>query len=115
MFIQFTDEAFAFIRERCFADNASGAIRLVYDSKDCGCAANGVPTLWLVDQPEEDDRLAKSNVFTVFYDPLHEVYFEERLTIDRKPGSQVFILKSASQTYTPSLKLLDLRSSRVGQ
>jgi uncharacterized protein YqkB len=111
MNIMFTEEASAYIRERHFVASAAGAIKLAYDTEGCGCAVNGVAALWIVDNPEEDDQLARSNLFTVFYDPKQELFFEDKLTVDRRPGQQSFVLKSTQQTYNPSMRVIDRRSS----
>ncbi|PYI55945.1 iron-sulfur cluster biosynthesis family protein [Paenibacillus flagellatus] len=110
MNVHFTEEAAEFVRSRFFADSSAGALKLAYDTDGCGCAVNGVAALWVVDSPEEDDRLARSNVFTVFFDPRQELFFEDRLTVDRKPGQQTLVLKSSQQTYNPAMKTTDLRS-----
>lgn len=109
MHIYFTDEAAAFIRDRFFADTAAGAVKLAYDTDGCGCAVNGIAALWIVDRPEEDERLARSNAFTVFYDPKQAVFFEDSLVVDRKPGQQALVLKSSQQTYNAAMKTIDLR------
>lgn len=111
MHVQFTEEAAAYIHSRCFAENAAGAIRLAYDTEGCGCAVNGVAALWVVDSPEEGDRLAGSNRFTVCFDPLQELFFEEKLIVDRKSGQQALVLKSAGQTYNASMPVQDRRTS----
>jgi uncharacterized protein YqkB len=115
MNIHFTDEAAAHIRDTYFAKSAAGAIKLAYDTEGCGCAVNGVAALWLVDSPEEDDMLARSNVFTIFYDPRHEVYFEERLLVDKRGDARDFVLKSSAQTYNPSMKVIDRRTSAANR
>ncbi|MDF2718670.1 MAG: iron-sulfur cluster biosynthesis protein, partial [Paenibacillus sp.] len=111
MNVHFTEEAAAHIRARHFTHSAAGAIKLAYDTDGCGCAVNGVAALWIVDSPEEDDQLASSNLFTVFYDPRQELFFEDKLTVDRKPEQQSLILKSSQQTYNPSMRLIDRRTS----
>lgn len=111
MNIQFSEEASALLRDKYFTKSAAGALKLAYDTEGCGCAVNGVAALWIVDSPDEDDMLARSNVFTIFYDPRHEVYFEERLLVDKRGDSGAFVLKSSAQTYNPSMKVIDRRTT----
>ncbi|MEF3302947.1 iron-sulfur cluster biosynthesis family protein [Paenibacillus sp. GYB003] len=109
MYVQFTDEAADFIGSKFFGSTASGALKLAYDTDGCGCAVNGVAALWIVDRPEEGDRLARSNRFTVFYDPKQSIFFEDEVTVDRKPGQPSLVLKSRQQTYNPNMKAIDFR------
>lgn len=109
MFVQFTEEAVDFIRSRHFAQSAAGALKLAYDTEGCGCAVNGVAALWIVANPQEDDRLAGSNRFTVFFDPRQELFFEDRLVVDRKPKQQTLVLKSSQQTYNAAMRVVDYR------
>ena len=111
MYIHFTEAAAEYVRAKYFTDSSAGAIKLAYDTEGCGCAVNGVAAFWIVDHPDEDDRLAASNMFTVFFDPKQELFFEERLVADRKPGQQSLVLKSSQQTYNSSMRLLDYRTA----
>ncbi|GAA3406866.1 iron-sulfur cluster biosynthesis family protein [Paenibacillus hodogayensis] len=111
MYIEFTDSAAEWIRSRFFTANASGAIRLAYDTEGCGCAVNGVAALWLVASPVEDDQLARTNWFTVFYDPRQQLFFEDKLVVDRKADQQALVLKSSQQTYNASMRVIDYRES----
>ncbi|RKN86601.1 iron-sulfur cluster biosynthesis family protein [Paenibacillus ginsengarvi] len=114
MYIHFTDDAAAFIRQTYYTGTAAGALKLAYDTDGCGCAVNGVAALWLVNNPDEDDQLARSNAFTVFFDPKQAVFFEEELTVDRKPGGPTLVLKSKQQTYNSHMKTIDFRTAAAG-
>jgi len=111
MQITFTDEAAAAIGKRHFNGNGAGALKLAYDAEGCGCAVDGVAALWIVDEPGETDELADSNVFTVYFDRRHELFFEEKLTVDFRPDQMSFVLKSAGQTYNPAMRIEDRRSA----
>lgn len=111
MYVQFTDEAAARIRDRYFVDSSAGALKLAYDTEGCGCAVSGVAALLIADSPDEDDRLAGSNVFTVFFDPRHEIFFEDRLQVGWRDETKTFVLKSSQMTYNPAMRIVDRRSA----
>ncbi|OUM96711.1 MAG: hypothetical protein A9Z00_03780 [Thermobacillus sp. ZCTH02-B1] len=81
-------------------------LRLVYDTEGCGCAVNGVPALLAVDGPEPGDMEAETDgPFAIGYDPRHEVFFEDRLVIDRAPDGEGLVLRGEGQIYTPHLRI----------
>lgn len=88
---------------------AGGTLRLVYDSEGCGCAVNGVPSLWLVTNPEPKDLHADAEPFKVVFSPKHEVFFEDELKIDYRADKKSYILKSNGQIYNAGMDLIDKR------
>ncbi|RAV18792.1 iron-sulfur cluster biosynthesis family protein [Paenibacillus contaminans] len=89
-------------------------LKLVYDSEGCGCAVSGVPALWAespdIGQTVHPESAAAANtVFPVLFEQRHEVFFEDRLTIDYQPAKLAYQLKSDSQIYTNSMKMIDRR------
>jgi uncharacterized protein YqkB len=85
------------------------AFRLVYDTEGCGCAVNGVPALWAVDEAAAGDIAADSEPFVIWHDPRHAVYFDETLRIDYRSDMKSFRLASDSQIYTSRMVLADRR------
>lgn len=82
-------------------------LRLVYDTEGCGCAANGVPALQAVDEAVPGDAEAETNgPLKIGYDPRHEVFFEERMVIDRAPDGDGLMLRGAGQIYTAHLRVI---------
>lgn len=107
MKIHFTPDTLEPILSQCGSDPK---LKLVYDAEGCGCAVSGVPTLWQVGQTGQDDELAETNAFHLTYEPRHEVFFEEEMTIDYDPVTRAFRLKSRQQTYNGTMLILDKRS-----
>lgn len=84
----------------------SARLKLLYDTDGCGCVMNGVPTLLRIDRPEEGDVKAAGGPYEVWYEKRYEVFFEDELKVDCRPGTPSFILRSDNQTYTTHLRLL---------
>ncbi|EXX89781.1 hypothetical protein BG53_14040 [Paenibacillus darwinianus] len=84
----------------------SSRLKLLYDTEGCGCVMNGVPTLLRIEQPEEGDVKAVSSPYEIWYEKRYEVFFEDELKVDYRPGTPSFILRSDNQTYTTHLLLL---------
>jgi len=92
-----------------FGADAAG-FRLVYDTEGCGCAVNGVPALWAVDEAMPGDVAMDSGPLQLWHDPQQSVFFEDALRIAYSPQLQSFSLSSDNQTYTARLVLEDHRS-----
>ncbi|WP_409346843.1 iron-sulfur cluster biosynthesis family protein [Paenibacillus sp. MBLB4367] len=91
-------------------------LKLVYDSEGCGCAVSGVPTLWAENSETKPsvhpESKAEANApFPVVFEQRHEVFFEERMTVDYQPAKHAYMLKSGSQIYNGTMKVLDKRSA----
>lgn len=86
---------------------SSRVAKLVYDNEGCGCAVNGVPRLQLVDSVSENDQLATINDerLRVYFNPLHSIYFEDRLKLDYNPEKNAFTLSSDQQIYAHDLNI----------
>ncbi|MFD0670290.1 iron-sulfur cluster biosynthesis family protein [Cohnella sp. GCM10027633] len=109
MYIEWSAEA---LRER-EARFGPDAVRwkLVFDSEDCGCSVSGVPTFWLVTDPEPDDVQAGTNGGEAWVKPQHIVFFDDKLRVAYLPEHRSFKLSSDGQTYTNRLKLQDRTTS----
>jgi|HigsolmetaAR203D_1030402.scaffolds.fasta_scaffold01184_13 uncharacterized protein YqkB len=82
-------------------------LRLVYDTEGCGCAVSGVPALQAVDEPAPGETEAETDgPFAILYDPGREVFFEDRLVIDRAPDGGGLMLRGAGQIYTAHLRVV---------
>lgn len=111
MHLTFTEQAVQRIEAKLGAPDGRYRLKLVYDSEGCGCAVSGMAQLWVVDGPQPDDRQAESEAFPVLYEPRHEVFFDETMTVDYPEGKRNFVLKSKGQIYNPMMNLIDKRSS----
>jgi uncharacterized protein YqkB len=109
MHISFTEKASEQIK-RFLSLTESGVLKLTSDSEGCGCSVSGVPTLWLTDGPTENDFRLECDSFELWMDKKHEVFFEDRMTIDLQPNGLSYVLKSSGQIYNASMKLLDKRT-----
>jgi uncharacterized protein YqkB len=93
-------------------------LKLLYDIDGCGCAVNGIAQLWAVDELGESlveaatiSTDGSSSPLEVVYEKRHEVFFEERLTIDFDSASRAFVIKSSGQYYNPSCSIVERRHS----
>jgi uncharacterized protein YqkB len=111
MQITFTEQAAAAVGQRLEAGQ-SGVLRLVYDNEGCGCAVNGVPTLWIesATQPHDFQIEAVGTPAELWMEKKHEIYFEDRMTLDYKAEGRSFVLKSNGQIYNAHMNLIDKRS-----
>jgi uncharacterized protein YqkB len=87
----------------------SAILKLAYDSEGCGCAVNGVPMLWLVSEADAQDLEADTAPYPIVYNPKHEIFFDDRLTIDYRPETKCYILKSDNQIYNSGMSVVDKR------
>ncbi|WP_028548534.1 iron-sulfur cluster biosynthesis family protein [Paenibacillus sp. UNC451MF] len=106
MHITFTEQAVEQIKKHHI--DGQEKLKLVYDSEGCGCAVSGVPTLWIVNQPGDRDLNAEGTPYDVLYEKKHEVYFEDRMSLDYRDNG-VYILKSSGQIYNANMRLIDKR------
>ncbi|NHN30787.1 iron-sulfur cluster biosynthesis family protein [Paenibacillus agricola] len=107
MQITFTNEAIEQMHQQLPA--GSGELKLVFDSEGCGCSVNGVPTLWIVDRPKDRDLRADGTPYELLYEPNHEIFFEDKMTVDYSPKSRNYVLKSNGQIYNANMQLIDKR------
>lgn len=84
-----------------------GEVKLVFDSEGCGCSVSGVPTLWIVNQAGDKDLRADGTPFGLLYEQKHEIFFEDRMSLDYQ--SSGFVLKSSGQIYNAHMRLIDKR------
>jgi uncharacterized protein YqkB len=94
--------------ESQLAKNNLGALKLVYDNEDCGCAVNGVAQLWMTPKTDANDAWpqAHGSSIQIVYAKKDAIYFEDRLIIDYRTAGRAFILKSNNQIYNNHLDLL---------
>lgn len=113
MQITFTTEALARIHQVLEANGPEvpPRLKLAYDSEGCGCAVNGVPALWIVNDPDGDDVEASGSSYRVLFDRKHEVFFDDALTVDYNVSRRAFTLKSKQQIYNSMMRLIDKRHS----
>ena len=111
MKMEWSPEAVEQLRAR-FGAKLAG-FRIVYDIDGCGCAVNGVPALWAVNEGEPGDAAAESGPFPLWHAPQQQVFFEEALRISYLPERRSFSLTSDSQTYTTRLVIEDRRASQI--
>ena len=109
MFVQWSEEAIKEITVRYGSE--AQVWKLVFDSEDCGCSVDGVPTFWSLNTPDEGDLRAESNAYEVCYAPQHAVFFDDLLRVTYNPISRSFTLASDGQIYTSWLKLEDKRQA----
>ncbi|UUZ94571.1 hypothetical protein LJK87_08520 [Paenibacillus sp. P25] len=110
MHIAFTETVAKEI-ERIWGPGSPGRLKLVYDSEGRGCAVSGVPTLWLVDETGAHDITIDGSPYSVLMDKKHEVFFEERMTVDYVQEGLRFVLKSSGQIYNAHMSLIDKRQA----
>ncbi|GFZ90304.1 hypothetical protein GCM10008018_40700 [Paenibacillus marchantiophytorum] len=106
MNVTFTDTAIDRIAPLLQEDSV---LNLVFDTEDCGCSVNGVPTLWIVPKANEEKRVAETNQFKLTYKAKDEIFFEEKMTIDFHDKNKSYILKSNNQIYNAGMSLVDKR------
>lgn len=107
MILQWSELAALELRAR-FGEGAA-VWKLAFDSEGCGCAMNGVPAIWAIDAPEEDDLKADGNAIDVYYEKRHEVFFDESMRISYDPSARAFKLSSDGQIYSNRLRIEDRR------
>ncbi|CAM3519453.1 iron-sulfur cluster biosynthesis family protein [Marinicrinis lubricantis] len=105
--VTITEEASKEIERRLGSGQA--VIKLVYDTEGCGCAVDGVPQLWVLDRPSEEDIPLPTNVMQFVFEPRQEVFFEEQLKLGYREQNKSFVLSSSQQTYGSHLTLIDRR------
>ena len=89
--------------------HGSGLIRLSYDTDGCGCAVNGVPSIWIIDQPSPfDEQVASNAPFPVVIDHHQAIFFEEHLFLDIV-GVGNYRLSSKQQIYSTHVSCVDKR------
>ncbi|MBS2770146.1 iron-sulfur cluster biosynthesis family protein [Anoxybacillus rupiensis] len=106
MNILWTDEAIAALAP--IVAKTGRRLKLKYDTDGCGCAVNGVPTLWLVDRADKDDIVVETNFVPVLLEKSRLVFYDETMTIDVVKGSGCFQLKSPNQILNPRMSLLEV-------
>ena len=104
MNITFTESA---IRKLApYLADGKSKLKLLHDTEGCGCVMSGVPALQLIETPTVDDREAAGNPFPFFYEPRHEVFYDEPLKVDYNESAGSFSLRSDNQIYTTHLRLI---------
>lgn len=109
MQITFSEQAAKAAQDKLGTDRP-GMFKLAYDNEGCGCSVSGVPTLWIVDKPEPGDFEVDGHPLTLWMDRKHEVFFEERMTVDYRSKDRCFVLKSSGQIYNAFMQVMDKRA-----
>lgn len=105
MFITVTDKAAEEIKKRLTPDQE--IVRLVYETEGCGCAVSGVPALYIEKTSFPKDEEAENNSdFKVFYNPQHQVFLADHLTIDFSEKANIFQLKTPNEMLNPRMRLI---------
>jgi len=104
MNITFTERAMQLLQS--VLTNTKKQLKLTYDTDGCGCAVSGVPTLWLVDQAEEDDIAIETNYVPVLLEKSRLVFYDDNMVIDAVEGAGCFLLKSPNQILNPRMSIV---------
>ncbi|WP_078545916.1 iron-sulfur cluster biosynthesis family protein [Litchfieldia alkalitelluris] len=109
MEITFTEQAIGKLTERLI--DKETLIKLRYETEGCGCVVSGVPTLWIVDQQEDDDIIIETNFCSVAVERTKMVFLDEKLKIDYVESANCYSLKSPNQILNPRMMLIEKRES----
>ena len=105
MNITFTENA---IRKLApFLENTKRRLKLKYDTEECGCAVNGVTSLWLVDEVDEDDWEVETNFVPLLLEKSRLIFYDDTMTIDVVESLNCFQLKSPYQIINPRMSLVE--------
>ncbi|MET3696220.1 uncharacterized protein YqkB [Bacillus oleivorans] len=106
MFITVTETALAEIAKKL--KMKENVLRLHYDTEGCGCAVSGVPTLYLEQASHPKDLQADCNVdIKIYYNPQHQIFLGEKLTIDFSKKANTFQLKTPDEILSPRMRLIE--------
>lgn len=106
MYITFSEAAIQFIESKY--SNKNLKLKFLHDSRGCGCADAGVPTLAFIDAPTPYDQLGESNYIPFYYQPEHAVYYENHMKIGFNTSYHSLTLSSDAQIYANSMRLITL-------
>jgi uncharacterized protein YqkB len=105
MKIELTNEATKKIKDKIGTQN--GQLKLKYDTEGCGCVVSGIPTLWFVQHPVEDEDIKiETNSFPILVEKSKMVFLDEELKIDFSSQSNTFQLKSPGQIINGRMNFL---------
>jgi uncharacterized protein YqkB len=107
--IIFTDKAIEKLKP--ILSHTNKQLKLKYDTDGCGCAVNGVTTLWLVEQADKDDIVVETNFVPILLEKSRLIFYDETMTIDTVESVGCFQLKSPSEIMNPRMSLVE-RSER---
>ncbi|WP_335869819.1 iron-sulfur cluster biosynthesis family protein [Bacillus sp. 2205SS5-2] len=78
--------------------NQDGFLKLKYETEGCGCVVSGVPTLWLVEEIDQDeDVVIEMNTMPILVEKSKMIFLDETLKIDFSKTANTFVLKSPGQ------------------
>lgn len=95
-----------------YLQDGSSMLKLLHDTEGCGCVMSGVPALQLISSPSVDDREAQGEPFAFYYEPRHEVFYDEPLKVDYNEAAGSFSLRSDNQIYTTHLRFMSQNHSQ---
>jgi uncharacterized protein YqkB len=110
MFISFSASAVRKLSP--YLEDGSAKLKFLYDTEGCGCGMSGVPALQLVSSLSTYDREAQGEPFAFYYEPHHEVFYNEPLRIDYNESAGSFSLSGDSQIYTKHLRFISKSHSQ---
>lgn len=110
MFISFTASAVRKLSP--YLEDGSSKLKLLHDTEGCGCGMSGVPALQLVSAPSAYDRETQGDPFAFYYEPHHEIFYNEPLRIDYNESAGSFSLCGDSQIYTMHLRFISQSQSQ---
>ncbi|UII54734.1 iron-sulfur cluster biosynthesis family protein [Cytobacillus spongiae] len=105
MEIRITEAAYEKLQEKIAAEK--GYLKLKYDTEGCGCVVSGVTALWFVNELEEDDMEVKTDQMSIYIEKSKQVFLDESMTIDFRPQSNCFQLKSPNQYLNPRMSFVN--------
>ncbi|WP_044747930.1 iron-sulfur cluster biosynthesis family protein [Bacillus alveayuensis] len=109
MKITFTDKAIEKLKPILSQGNKQ--LKLKYDTDGCGCAVNGVTTLWLVKQADKDDIVVETNFVPILLEKSRLIFYDETMTIDTVEPLGCFQLKSPNEIINPRMSLVERSES----
>ncbi|MGG3563457.1 iron-sulfur cluster biosynthesis family protein [Neobacillus rhizosphaerae] len=104
MQINITEAAIEKINDRTVG--RKGFLKLKYDTDGCGCAVNGVITLWFVPVLDQDDLAIETNDRPVYVEKAKTVFLDDEMKIDFSQTANCFQLKSPQQILNGRMSLM---------
>ncbi|RWZ60162.1 iron-sulfur cluster biosynthesis family protein [Halobacillus fulvus] len=82
-------------------------IRLFYDTDDCGCGVNGLPTVRLESEQRETDEVVDNDEYQVIIDHQQAIFFRQDMKLDFRKGT--FRLSSPNGVLNPVISTKDIK------
>lgn len=88
-------------------DTKRPIIRLFYDTDDCGCGVNGLPTIRQEHEQHDTDQVVENESYKVIIDQQQAIFFKPDMKLDFIKGS--FRLSSPEGILNPIISVKDVR------